>query len=286
MKLAKNIITQLRSDYSFLSPVEKRIADIVLREPEKFIKLSTSELSQKAKVAQGSINNFSRKFSGGGFSSLKLLVAGCINESNRNTAYTTIDANRTIKEVMAQKIKGNTAAFYNTLEINDEQELKTAADLVLKANRILTYGVYYSGVSAGDFCYHLIQLGIPATYVSDMLMSTVSASMLDKDGLIFAVSSSGRTKEVIDAVKIAQDKGASVICLTSDRFSPLAALADAVLLTASGALSGAEREDEIRLAQQLVLDTLCAYIRVKVETGDTADFYKLREIVNSHSILD
>jgi len=284
--MTKNIITQLRSSYSFLSPVEKRIADTLLRDPEKFIRLSTSELSSAAHVAQGSINNFSRKFSGGGFSALKLLVAACVKDAGKAPNFTSIDASRTIKEVMAQKIKGNTAAFYNTLEINDEQELQSATDLVMKANRILTYGVYYSGVSAGDFCYHLIQLGIPATYVSDMLMSAVSASMLDQNGLLFAVSSSGRTKEVIDAVQIAKEKGASVVCLTSDQFSPLAALSDVVLLTASSGMSIAESADEIRLSQQLVMDTLCSRIRVRVEAGDTANFFKLREIVNSHSIKD
>lgn len=258
----------------------------MLKDPERFIKLTTSELAKSANVAQGSINNFSKKFSGGGYSALKLLVAGCVNDIPKNAVFTTIDTNRTTKEVMAQKIKGNTAAFYNTLEINEEEELNNAVELVLKANRILTYGVYYSGVSAGDFCYHLIQLGIPATYVSDMLMSAVSASMLDQDGLIFAVSSSGRTKEVIDAVQIARDKGAAVVCLTSDRFSPLAALSDAVLLTASSGMSVAESADEIRLAQQLVMDTLYSMIRVRVEAGDAANFYKLREIVNSHSIQD
>jgi DNA-binding MurR/RpiR family transcriptional regulator len=284
--MAKNIITQLRSSYSFLSPVEKRIADVLLKDPEKFIRMTSMQLAETADVAQGSIHNFAKKFSGGGFSALKLMVASCINKTVEPPVFTAIDANRTLKEVMAQKIKGNIAAFYNTLEINDEQELQTAVELLLKTNRILTYGVYYSGVSAEDFCYHLIQFGIPATYVADALMSAVSASMLDQNGLIFAVSSSGRTKEIIDVVQIARGKGATVICLTSDRFSPLAALSDVVLLSAPSGMSVAESGDEVRLTQQLVLDTLCSLIRVKIDNGDKTRFFKLKEIVNSHSIQD
>ena len=110
--------------------------------------------------------------------------------------------------------------------------------------------------------------------------------MMNETGLMIAVSNSGRTKEIIDAVDIARENGAKIIGLTSDRFSPLAAKSDALLLTASSGLSVTDRADEIRLAQLVVLDTLCAYLRNKVEAGDSGNFYRLKQIVNSHSILD
>lgn len=232
--MAKSILSELRSAYPFLSPVEKKIADLALHDPHGFITLSTAELSLRAGVSQGSINNFSKKFSDGGFAALKLRVAGCLPEQQTEEQFSVIDPSQTIKAAMTQKIKANTAAFYNTLEINDEQAFQQAVELILNAKKLQVYGVYYSGIAANDFCYHLLQLGIPASFVSDMLMCAVSAFMMDEAGVMVAVSSSGCTKEILDAARIAKEKGAKVIGLTSDRFSPLASASDVVLLFLMG----------------------------------------------------
>lgn len=281
----KNIFVELRSGYSYLSKVEQAIADVILRDPQQFITSSTAKLAQAAGVSQGSINNFSRKFSSGGFSALKLRVAACIPEQ-KDEQFSVVDTEQGLKAAMEAKLRACCRAYENTLELNDEQNLRTAAELILAARRVQVFGVYYSGITANDLCYHLIQLGIPAAFVSDTLMCAVSATMLDETGLMIAVSASGKTKEIIEAVKIAKENGAPVICLTSDRFSPLAALSDAVLLTASSGISVADSADETRLAQHLVTDTLCAYIREKTETDDAHRFYQLREIANSHSVED
>lgn len=284
--MSKNIIVELRSAYPFLSPVEKRIADLILRNPGEFISLSTSVLAEKAKVSQGSINNFSRKFSGSGFSALKLLIAGCLQEVDKEKQFSLADPKLTVKSAMSRKIESTMTAFYNTLQINEEQAFQNAVELILHAKKLQVYGVYYSGIAANDFCYHLLQLGIPASFVSDMLMCAVSALMMDEHGVMVAISSSGKTKEILDAAEIAKEKGAKVVGVTSDQFSPLASVADVVLLTASGKKSVTDSIDETRLSQLLVLDTLCAYLRAKTDGGDTSAYYRLKQIVNSHSIVD
>ena len=286
MTVSKNIIVELRSAYPFLSPVEKRIADLILRDPREFVVMSTSALAEKAEVSQGSINNFSKKFSDRGFSALKLLVAGCLQDVEQDKKFSLADPAQTVKSAMARKIDSTMTAFYNTLQINEEHAFQRAVDLILHAKKLQVYGVYYSGIAANDFCYHLLQLGIPASFVSDMLMCAVSALMMDEQGVMVAVSSSGRTKEIIDAAEIAKEKGAKVIGVTSDKFSPLASVADIVLLTSSGKKSVTDSADETRMAQLLVLDTLCAYLRAKTDGGDTSAYYRLKQIVNSHSIVD
>lgn len=280
-----NIFAQLKSEYPFLSRVEKSIADEILRAPGEFITCSMTELAEKAGVSQGSINNFAKKFSLGGFSALKLKVAASLT-AHEEEPFEVIDSAKGVKAAMELKIKEDMAAFHNTLELNDEATLKGTVDRILAAKKIEVYGIFHSGIAARDFCYQLIQLGIPATFVSDTLMCAVSASMLDKDCLVVAVSSSGRTKEIIDAVEIAREGGAPVIALTCDRFSPLAALADEVLLTASSGISVSDKRDEIRLAQLLILDTLCSYIRSTIDAGDRAHYDRLAKITNSHSIED
>lgn len=117
-------------------------------------------------------------------------------------------------------------------------------------------------------------------------MSAVSASMLDQNSLVIAVSSTGQTKEVIDAVTIAKNNGVPVICLTSNKSSRLAQMADEVLLAASSGVSISDRSDEIRMTELLLVDTLCSYIRSIIDTEGEKHYYKLKDIISSHSIKD
>jgi len=280
-----NIFAKIKNDYKYLSRVEKKIADCILENPSVFIKLSMTELSKVSGVSQGSINNFSKKFCQDGFSALKLKIAASNSEKNEQP-FSFIEKYQDVKAAMKVKIKENDVAFNRTYDINSEEELKKAVDLILAAEKIELFGLFRSGIVAYDFYFQLIQLGIPASYISDTLMWSVSASMLNEKDLLFVVSSSGKTKDVIDAVKIAKKNNVSIICLTADRFSPLAKISDVVLLAATSDFSISERSNEIVHNQFLIINTLCSYIRSITDVSGKKHYYKLVEILNSHSIED
>ena len=117
-------------------------------------------------------------------------------------------------------------------------------------------------------------------------MSAVSASMLNEKSLVIAVSATGQTKEVIDMVELARRNGTPVVCLTANKASLLARMADEVLLAAASGISISDRSDEIRMTQLLLADTLCSYIRSVIDAKGEKHYYKLRDIIGSHSIED
>ena len=283
--MKNNIFSELNSAYNFLTKSEKKIANFLLSNPDKFITLSTARLAEEVNVSQGSINNFSKKFSSGGFSSLKLKIASCLSK-NSNTPFTILDNSSTVKDALEMKLKENSAAFRNTLEINDEKTLSDVVDKILKAKKIEIYGVFHSGIAAKDFCFQLIQLGFPATFIEDTLLCAVSASMLDSDSLVIAVSSTGKTKEILDAAEIAKARNVPIVSITCNKFSPLAKLSDSVLLTASSGIALSEQANEIRLSQLFITDAICSYIRTVSEKSTKETYYKLQKIISSHSITD
>lgn len=280
-----NIFAELKTEYEFLSRVEKRIADVVLHDPKAFIESSMAELSERTGVSQGSINNFARKFSAGGFSALKLKVAGHLSKYDEQP-FAVIDRASGVKAAMEIKIKESLAAFRSTLERNSEESLKHAVKMILNAKRIELYGTFNSALVAQYLCYRLIALGIPSSFFGDTLMRLGSASVMDGDSLVIAVSLTGRTKEILDAVALAKKSGASVLCLTGDRTSPIAKLADELLLSASSGISISDANDEQRLAQFLTVDTLCAYIRSITDADGNQNFYKMQKILSAYSVKD
>ena len=283
--MAINILTEVKTSYAFLSKVETRIADLLLRDPQAFIGLTITELSERAAVSQGSINNFSRKLCGGGFAKLKLEIAACLPLTN-DVPFTAVDPAQSIKTAMEVKSRDIVSAFRNTLELNDESTLQRVVNLIARAKKIEICGVLTSGSIAQSLCIQLISLGISASYISEPLISAVSASMLGNEGLIIAISSSGRTKEVLEIVELAKQSGVPVVCLTANKYSPLAELSDEVLLASAGHLTVSDRMSEIRASQFLLIDTLCAYLRSTVDTSGREQYYRLQQILDSHSVTD
>lgn len=283
--MSANILAVFKAEYEYMSRVERKIAERILTDPNRFIGCSLAEFSAATEVSQGSIVNFSKKYSTGGFSALKAAVADCL-KSEADTPFAVVDKSQGVKAAMEIKIRENMIAFQNTLALNDEKTLNRVVDKILSAKKIEIYGIFNSGIVATSFCYQLIQLGIPATFVSDTLMCAISASMLDKDSLVIAISASGRTKEILDAVKMARNNGVSVICLTANGNSPLTQVSDEVLLCASSGMTVSDRSEEIRLSQYLIVDTLCAYLRSITDQSGQTHYFKLREILNSHNVND
>lgn len=282
--MSKNIFTELKASYSFLSRVERCIADLILDKPEQFVHLTMGELSSLAGVSQGSINNFAKKFSPGGFSALKLQIASCLS-SHTPVTMSTAQA-QDVKACMQKKIETSSACFEATAQINENAVLSRVAQRILHARKIDIYGVYHSGIAARDLCYQLIQLGIPANFVEDTFMCAVSASMLDEQSLVIAISSSGRTIEIIDAVEIARENHVPIVCLTTNPFSPLAKISDDVLLSAALNTDSGTRVGEIRMAQLFVVDTLTSYLHSIMDSEDPDVQEKLRRFNLSHSIQD
>ncbi len=280
--MSRNIIIELKTEYETLTKVEKRIADFLLHDPKSFINCSVTEISNSLGVSQGSINNFSKKFSSGGFASLKLELAQCIS-SQEPPPFAAVDRTGSVKSALEVKIRENTASFRNTLDINSEENLALAAKLIMEAEKIEVYGVFQSGVAAKDIYYQLIRLGMPATFVDDSFMCTVSASMLNEKSIAIAVSASGNTKEILDSVELAHQSGAKVICLTGSKSSPLAKISDCVLITPPSGITISNRATEMRLSQLFIIDALCSYIRSIIDEDGQKYYYKFQKILTSHS---
>lgn len=281
--MSKNIFSELSASRGYLTRVERLLADFILNDPQRFLSLTMSGLSKAAGVSQGSINNFARKFSSGGFSHLKSKVSAAL--SSHTEPPPSKSGVHSIKDVMYQKLDAAQTIFSSTLGLNDEAVLARAVRRILCSRRIDIYGTYHSGISARDLCFQLIGLGIPANFVEDTFMCAVSASTLDENALVIAISASGRTSEIIDAAQIAKENHAGVVCLTTNPFSPLAKISDDVLLSAHDQNEG-PGVGYVRMSQLFVIDSIITYLQTILQQDDPANRDRLRRFNISHSIMD
>lgn len=272
------LIERIRGAYSRMSAVEKRIADLILADPMGATNSTLAHLAARAGVSEGSVVNFAARLGVGGFSALKIALA---RETRTGFSFGGVTEEDTPLTAF-QKTAGNTAdAVQRTAQAIEARSLEQAAALLASARRIDIFGAGDSALIAQDAYFHFMRAGLPAYAITDYLTFSIDAAQLDRDCAALAISHSGQTMEIVDAMEIAAQRGAATLCVTSYGDSRLASLCQVALVTAS---SEAERHQEAvaaRMAHMLVLDALCAYLAARrgshaVEREDAAEQYLAR----------
>lgn len=253
-------LSTIQKNYHTFSAVETKIADVILAAPQKAVHFTMQQLSVQAGVSSGSIINFCNRIGFSGFTNLKIELAQSLSKQNQKI-FLKSDGNPGGKEKMHQIIAQTISSFQTTYDGISEREFEDAALMLAKVKgKIEIYGVGSSSMVAMDAYYRFMRIGLPAYAVTDALLCSVSASMLQKGSVAFGISHSGRTKETLRAMELAKEHGAKTICLTSFANSPLAKLCDSSLIISSIESEGYQEAMVSRLSQLMIVDSLCAYI--------------------------
>lgn len=102
---------------------------------------------------------------------------------------------------------------------------------ILAARRLFVVALGRSGLILRMFAMRLMQIGLEAHVVGDATTPAIAAG-----DLLIALSGSGRTATVVALAAKASSFGARVLAITSNRATPLAELADAVVVVPSGSV--------------------------------------------------
>ena len=273
-----NCLSLIRQRYSSMSQVEKKIADCILAEPETVMNSTLVYIAAKAKVAEGSVINFSRSLGYTGFSQLKINLAQNVSAFNMQNEVTQTDSP---KEIMRKLIDRTVTSFESTYD-TIQQELQEAAEILTKAGRILVIGVGQSGPIARDLSMRMMWAGLPVVSETDSLLAGTIAKRLRKGDVVFAISNSGRTKEILMVAEMARDSGAEVICLTSHANSPLASISKVVLVAVSIEAQNYREAMTARLTKLLIGDCLITYITNRNEDEALTYLDAITEVYEQH----
>lgn len=250
----------------WLSPGMKRIADVVLRDPNEASRLTSGELAAMAEVSSATMTRFCAAIGLRSFQDLQHRLAREIGREDAD-GWSEIelsldidvagDARTTAMSVAAAALRG----IRLSADHLDIDGVTAAAAKIASARRVDVYGAGGSGSVAQETEQRLFRIGVPIRAWSDIHGAATSATLLGPDDVAIAISDSGRTKETYEAMRLAQGSGATVIAVTCDPRSQIATTSDIALTALPGAdESGRTRTLASRHAQLFVID--CLYVLV------------------------
>ena len=121
-------------------------------------------------------------------------------------------------------------SLLKTAEVLDKTELEKAVEALAKAPRIAAAGCGHSGIACRHFAHLMCCIERPARFLSPAEAVHGGLGYLQKGDVVLLVSRGGKTDELIPIANVCKNKGVTIITVTENAQSPLAEIADIVLL--------------------------------------------------------
>jgi RpiR family transcriptional regulator, carbohydrate utilization regulator len=208
-----------------LTDAEKRVGEYFLKNPNAAY-LSITEVVEDSSLGYGTIIRFCRKIGCAGFQEFKVLLAQELGNSSITPGATGQDA----VSIYAEKIKTELA---NTEKLIDRNVLADVIKVVNNSRQILIAGIAGSEPLARGFDYRLSRLGICSSAICEGYTLDIRASSLQPGDVLFAISFSGATKDILASAELAKTAGAKIISLTNFVNAPLVEISDYSLFSAT-----------------------------------------------------
>ncbi len=242
-----------------LKRAQRRIAEAVLDDPEQFVSHSISELAATYGVSAGSIVIFCKSLGLRGFPALKIAIARELSEPvllsgqsfHPQTGFPSI-----LEEVFERHVE----SLRQTFKLNTTDSFETAVKYLLKAKRIVLFSIGLSYPIAYSLYGRLRFIGLPAFIEFDSHLQLAWAAEIRRGDVALAVSVAGNTRETVECLRLAKDRGATTICITNSVGSPLSAAADISLYAAPSAVKYFQAPLASRVTQLVLADVLLVLI--------------------------
>ena len=257
----------IRRMFNSLRPAEKKVASYILDNGGQVVYQSITELASATGTSDATIIRFANALGFSGYKELKIALARELVSPDRNI-HEDIDPRDSLQVAVNKAFQANVQAVSDTLNVLDIESLQRAIDAVVGANHVYLYGVGTSSLSAQDAYYKLLRVGIHANFYADAHMQAISTAMIGEDDVVIGFSHSGSTRDVVDVLSLARERGACIVCVTNRVRSPMAKLADIVLRTASEETPFGSGGVPSMIAQLSVVDAL--FVGVSLAMYDRA----------------
>jgi len=260
---AGSAASRLRSVLPRLSESERRAALWILDHADAAIRQSMSAIAQACDVSDTTVLRMCRAAGFEGFTDLKLALAREPRAiSNDVASPPPADELSAVRSVFA----ANRQALSDTLSVLDKTTFNKALDLMAGARHILAGGVGGSGIVAQAFYQRCFRLGLRCDAPVDSQLQIMHAGLTGPGDLVVVISYSGITSDPVLLLQEAKSRGAATICITGNSRSPLAKLADVVLVSVSHEQGSEPMAAQI--AQLTLVDAL--YVAFAARNADSA----------------
>lgn len=221
------LIERLYSIECKITKTEKKLIEYFKANIQIIPDYTIKQISKFSGISMSSITRFIKKIGYNNFRDFRVEVAKEISLKTKNIPPKfEIGSEETVLETAKRLVSYNIRSLDHTVDILSYKEVELAAQLIGEANKIYFVGLGYSGIVALDTNYKFMRIGINCVAFDSSHTMITMAPLLNKDDLLFVISDSGETFDILQTVKIVKENKVPVVALTKNHRSQLVKIAD------------------------------------------------------------
>ncbi|MDE6971442.1 MAG: MurR/RpiR family transcriptional regulator [Eubacterium sp.] len=199
----KSVVPVIKQNYEKFTAVEKNIADFFINNQAK-VDFSSKAISDRLYVSEASLSRFAQK---------------CGYRGYREFMY------QYEMTLMAERdsITGNTRMILNsyqellnkTYQLVDEEQISRIARYIGTSRRVLACGRGSSGHAAAEMEMRFMRIGVDINSLCDNDLIRMRAIFQNHESLIFGISISAETQDVLYLLQESHKRGAKTVLITA-----------------------------------------------------------------------
>jgi len=261
------MVLKFSAVYPTLKSAERQAADFILANPNEAKDMTISAFAEKAKCSEATIVRLSKRLGYDGFPKLRAELASISeDEDHSGLGYPDIEETDEPEAVARKVIDASINALRDTATIVSTESYRNALQALLKATNIMFCGVGDAALVAMEAYQRFVRIGHRCFASADPDLQLVMANQLRKGDVAVAISHSGKSVSVVNAVKVARKAGATTVAITNYPVSPLTKSSDIVVQTAVFSKPIGDEVISARVAQLCIIESL--YVNYLLRKGD------------------
>lgn len=221
-----DVLCNLSSQLGNMTKVQRKIAEYILNHSEVVLNLSITQLADKIQVNPASVTRFCQRLGFAGYADFCYSIKRqTISPVLGDDDYYDFTGASSI-ELIHKSVAVFNHMISETMLLLDDKKLDYAATLLARARNVYIYA-HGSGNSSALYAQALfMQSGVSCFAFYEPSQVLISASLAKEDDVIVVISFSGRSSNLIDAIRIANKRKAKVIAITGFSNSPIDQMAN------------------------------------------------------------
>ncbi|MEW4282300.1 MurR/RpiR family transcriptional regulator [Priestia koreensis] len=251
----------IRNQFDHYSASEQLIARYILDHPDQVVEMTTKQLAEASQSSEAAVIRFCKRTGINSFTDFKIELTKDLSASPVSEQWDSpLNHEDNLGDIVNKVFVKTNQALQNTQKLLSLEEIDRAVSLLLKAPRIYIYGAGGSFIVANDLAQKLLRINLPVFQAADIHLQMTMAANMTKEDVLIVISTSGKTKEILDLLTVASEKGTSTILLTQNGRSPARRIADVVLTISEEEHNIRMATMTARIAQLAVIDALFIYL--------------------------
>lgn len=233
-----SVLNRIETYQSQMPATMAKIAAVLIEDPKAPLTLSITELAERAGTSAATVTRFCRTIGYGGYSQLRVGIAEDVGRGGAKAAWIgnigrSFGPDDPPDEIRTALLNTHVTSLQTTAGLLDMDAAIRVAGAIVKSRHLDVYGVGGSALTALETEARLYRIGINVHTWAEVHNGLTSAAILDETCVAIGISNTGRTDETIQMLTVAKASGAYTVAITGNPDSPIARIADEVLIAAS-----------------------------------------------------